>query len=256
MVVIGLAGIVNEMLDRAALKYLLPYDDETNLAQLGIYSACYKLSILMVLFIQAFRYAGEPFFFAYAKRDDAKQTYALVLNWFVIFCVFIFLLVTLYLDIFQYFIGADYREGLHVVPLLLVANLLLGVYVNLSIWYKLTDRTLMGAWVSLLGAAVTVVMLWVLVPRFGYEGAAWAHLACYGIMVLVSFVLGRRYYPVPYDLRRVIGYLALGIGIYAVSAPMTETLGWHSAVTGTVLMLAFLGLVGAIEGRGLARSGA
>ncbi len=144
MVIIGFAGIVNEMLDRAALKYLLPYDAETNMAQLGIYSACYKLSILMMLFIQVFRYAGEPFFFAYAKQADAKRTYALVLNWFVIFCVFIFLLVGLYIDLFQYFVGAAYREGLHVVPVLLLANLLLGIYVNLSIWYKLTDRTPMA----------------------------------------------------------------------------------------------------------------
>ena len=151
-----MAGIVNEMLDRAALKYLLPYDDATNMAQLGIYSACYKLSILMTLFIQAFRYAGEPFFFAYAKQADAGRTYAMVLNWFVICCVFIFLLVTLFLDVFQYFVGAAYREGLCVVPVLLLANLLLGIYVNLSIWYKLTDRTLMGAWVSLVGAAITV----------------------------------------------------------------------------------------------------
>jgi O-antigen/teichoic acid export membrane protein len=111
MVVIGMAGIVNEMLDRAALKYLLPYDDATNMAQLGIYSACYKLSILMTLFIQAFRYAGEPFFFSYAKQRDAKQLYALVLNWFVIFCVFIFLLVTLYIDLFQYFVGAPTARG-------------------------------------------------------------------------------------------------------------------------------------------------
>ena len=254
MVVIGLAGIINEMLDRAALKFLLPYDDQTNLAQLGIYSANYKLSILMVLFIQAFRYAGEPFFFAYAKRADARKTYALVLNWFVIFCVFIFLLVTLYLDVFQYFVGADYREGLHVVPLLLVANLLLGIYVNLSIWYKLTDRTLMGAWVSILGAAVTIAMLWVLVPRFGYEGAAWAHLACYGIMVLMSYLLGRRYYPVPYDLKRVAGYLALGIGLYAVSAPITAALGWPAWGTGTLLMALFVALVALIEGPGLRRS--
>ena len=207
-----MAGIVNEMLDRAALKYLLPYDDATNMAQLGIYSACYKLSILMTLFIQAFRYAGEPFFFAYAKQADAGRTYAIVLNWFVICCVFLFLLVTLFLDVFQYFVGAAYREGLTVVPVLLVANLLLGIYVNLSIWYKLTDRTLMGAWVSLIGAGITVVMLLTLIPRYGYAGAAWAHLACYSAMVVISYLLGRRYYPVPYDLKRVFGYLALGLG--------------------------------------------
>ncbi|MBK1650133.1 lipopolysaccharide biosynthesis protein [Rhabdochromatium marinum] len=211
LVVVGMAGIVNEMLDRAALKYLLPYDNATNMAQLGIYSACYKLSILMTLFIQAFRYAGEPFFFAYAKQQDARLTYARVLTGFVVFCVVILLFVGLNLDVFQYFVGAPYRAGLTVVPLLLIANLLLGIYVNLSIWYKLTDRTLLGAGVALLGAGVTVVMLVWLVPRFGYQGAAWAHLACYAVMVLLSYLLGRRYYPVPYDVKRVLGYPLLGV---------------------------------------------
>jgi O-antigen/teichoic acid export membrane protein len=253
MVIIGMAGIVNEMLDRAALKYLLPYDDATNMAQLGIYSACYKLSILMTLFIQAFRYAGEPFFFAYAKRADAGRTYAIVLNWFVIFCVFIFLLVTLFLDVFQYFVGAAYREGLFVVPVLLLANLLLGVYINLSIWYKLTDRTLMGAWVSLLGAGITVVILITLVPIFGYAGAAWAHLACYSAMVAVSYLLGRRYYPVPYDVRRVAGYIGVGLGLYGVSRLMVGVLGWQAPVVGAVLLALFLVLVFFADGRALVR---
>jgi O-antigen/teichoic acid export membrane protein len=253
MVVIGLAGIVNEMLDRAALKYLLPYDNETNMAELGIYSAVYKLAVLMTLFIQAFRYAGEPFFFSYAKREDAGRTYAIVLNWFVIFCVFIFLLVTLYLEVFQYFIGAAYRQGLFVVPVLLLAQLLLGIYVNLSIWYKLTDRTLMGAWVSVAGAVITVVLLLVLVPRYGYAGAAWAHLVCYGTMVALSYWLGRRYYPVPYDLKRVAGYIALGLGLYGASRLLVSGLGLPPLAIGTVLMLVFLGLVFATDGRPLVR---
>jgi O-antigen/teichoic acid export membrane protein len=251
MVIIGFAGIVNEMLDRAALKYLLPHDPETNMAQLGIYSACYKLSILMTLFIQAFRYAGEPFFFSYAKERDARQVYALVLDAFVIFCVFIFLLVTLYLDLFQYFVGSAYREGLVVVPVLLIANLLLGVYVNLSIWYKLTDRTLLGAGVALIGAGITIAMLWVLVPRFGYEGAAWAHLACYGAMVVISYVLGRRFYPVPYRVLRLVGWTLLGLGLYAAGRWLTDDLGWHFLVSGTLLMAVFLGLVAVIDGRRL-----
>lgn len=253
MVIIGMAGIVNEMLDRAALKYLLPYDDETNLAQLGIYSACYKLSILMTLFIQAFRYAGEPFFFAYAKEKDAGRTYAAVLNWFVIFCVFIFLLVTLFLDVFQYFVGSAYREGLHVVPLLLLANLLLGIYVNLSIWYKLTDRTLLGSVVSIAGAVITVTLLFTLVPRFGFEGAAWAHLACYGFMVVVSYGLGRRFYPVPYDLGRVGGYLALGLALYGASLWLVDRLDLNALGVGAALLVLFLALVYWVDGRRLMR---
>lgn len=256
MVVIGFAGIINEMLDRAALKYLLPYDNETNLAQLGIYSACYKLSILMSLFIQAFRYAGEPFFFSYAKQADAGRTYAIVLNWFVICCVFLFLLVTLYMDIFQYFVGEAYREGLHVVPILLLANLCLGIYVNLSIWYKLTDRTLMGAGVSLIGAAITIGLLFWWVPLYGFEGAAWAHLVCYGSMVVISYVLGRIYYPVPYEVGRVLGYVALGIGLYLASGWLQTWTGWHAFLIGTLCLGVFLLVVLVVDARKLIRSGA
>jgi len=253
MVIIGLAGIVNEMLDRAALKFLLPYDLEANMAQLGIYSACYKLSILMTLFIQAFRYAGEPFFFAYAKQADARRTYAAVLNWFVIFCVFIFLLVTLYMDVFRYFVGAAYREGLHVVPILLLANLLLGVYVNLSIWYKLTDRTLMGAWVALGGSVITVAMLLWLVPVHGYEGAAWSHLVTYGSMVVASYALGRKFYPVPYDLKRVLGYIGLGLALYGAGRLLTDWLGLHHLMAGTLCLALYLALVFLLDGRALLR---
>lgn len=257
MVVIGFAGIVNEMLDRAALKYLLPHDPATNMAQLGIYSACYKLSILMTLFIQAFRYAGEPFFFAYARAQDARQIYALVLNWFVIFCVFIFLLVTLYIDVFKYFIGEPYREGLHVVPILLLANLLLGIYVNLSIWYKLTDRTLMGAGVALAGAVLTVILLVSWVPRFGYEGAAWAHLACYASMVLMSYLLGRRYYPVPYEVARVLGYVLLGVLLLGAAPLIERHAGLHELVAATLCLGLFAMVVFWTDGRRLlGRAGA
>lgn len=256
MVVIGFAGVANEMLDRALMKYLLPHDPETNLAQLGIYSACYKLSILMTLFIQAFRYAAEPFFFAHAKHRDAPQTYAIVLNYFVIFCVFIFLLVTLYIDIFQYFIGAAFRVGLDVVPVLLVANLLLGVYVNLSIWYKLTDRTLMGAAVSIGGALVTVSCLLWWVPLFGYMGAAWATLACYASMVLASYLLGRRYYPVPYELKRVLGYIALGVGLYIANGRFLAWSGAPALLSGTAVLLLYLAIAYLLDGRKLRRASA
>jgi len=253
MVVIGFAGIINEMLDRAALKYLLPFDDATNMAQLGIYSACYKLSILMALFIQAFRYAAEPFFFNYAKQQDARQIYALVLNWFVICCVFLFLLVTLYIDVFQYFVGADYREGMNVVPVLLLASLLLGIYVNLSIWYKLTDRTLLGAGVSLMGAVITVILLLWWVPIYGYQGAAWAHLMCYGAMVILSYLLGRHYYPVPYQLWRVIGYVVFAVALYLANQWLIQVLHWSSLFTATGLLTLFLFTVVAVDGVPLLR---
>ncbi len=228
MVVIGFAGIINEMLDRALLKYLLPYDLQTNMQMLGIYSACYKLSILMTLFIQAFRFAAEPFFFAYSDKNDAKEIYAQVLKYFVIFCVFIFLLVSLFLDFFKYFLGSEFRAGLNIVPILLMANLFLGIYVNLSIWYKLTDKTLMGAFVSITGALITVGLNVWWIPELGYEGSAWATLVCYCFMVVVSYTLGRFYYPVAYDLKRILGYVILGIALYFLRSILPLSTGWQN----------------------------
>ncbi len=214
MVVIGFAGIINEMLDRAVLKFLLPFDPKTNMQHLGIYGACYKLSVLMTLFIQAFRYAAEPFFFSLAKEKNSTKVYADVMKYFVIICVTIFLLVTLYIDVFKYFIGKDFRQGLPIVPVLLMANLFLGVYVNLSIWYKLTDKTLMGAYVSLGGALLTIVLNVVFVPVYGYTASAWATLVCYAGMAWVSYLLGQKYYPVEYDLKSFFKYFLLALIFY------------------------------------------
>jgi len=255
MVVIGFAGIINEMLDRVLLKYLLPYDALTNMKMLGIYSACYKLSILMSLFIQAFRYAAEPFFFAYAGKSDARQVYAVVLKFFVIFCVFIFLLVTLFIDFFKYFVGDEFRAGLEVVPILLLANLCLGIYINLSIWYKLTDRTLMGASVSLAGAALTIVLNIWWIPLFGYVGSAWATLACYGSMAILSYLLGRKYYPVDYDVKRVLGYIGLGIGLYFAHEQLLMIIAWQPWLLASALMLIYILITLLCEGRQQRRLG-
>ena len=251
MVIIGFAGVINEMLDRAILKFLLPYDLKENLRILGVYGACYKLSILMTLFVQAFRYAGEPFFFAYAGRADARKAYAMVLRFFVIFCVFIFLLVTLFLDVFQYFVGADYREGLDVVPILLMANLFLGIYVNLSIWYKLTDRTGMGAWVSMMAALITIGLNFWWIPLIGYRGAAWAHLACYGGMAMASWLLGRHYYPVPYPVWRILFYMVFGVGLYLADRELVQFCGWNVWQTGAGLMAIYLLTVALLDVRPL-----
>jgi len=252
MVVIGFAGIINEMLDRALLKYLLPYDSHTNMQMLGIYSACYKLSILMSLFIQAFRYAAEPFFFAYADKSDARSVYAQVLKFFVIFCVFIFLLVTLFIDFFQYFIGTEFRAGLEVVPILLLANLCLGIYVNLSIWYKLTDRTLMGAFVSLAGAGLTVVLNIWWIPIWGYVGSAWATLICYASMAIVSYLLGRKYYPVAYEVKRVLFYIFLGVVLYISQQQLQAVSYAQPWLLSVLLMLLYLLFVALFEGRKIA----
>jgi len=251
MVVIGLAGVVNEMLDRAILKILLPYDVQTNLKLLGIYSACYKLAILMTLFVQAFRYAGEPFFFQYAGRADAKQAYAVVMRYFVIAGMAIFLLVTLYIDFFKFFIGEEFRVGLPVVPILLMANLLLGIYVNLSVWYKLGDRTGLGAWVALAGAAVTITLNVWWIPLWGYVGSAWATLACYGFMVLASWLLGRFYYPVGYPLASMAGYILFGLGLYAAQTVWLPRYAFNPWLTASAAMLLYLAVAFWFDGRPL-----
>jgi O-antigen/teichoic acid export membrane protein len=254
MVVIGFAGIINEMLDRMMLKYMLPYDNLHNLAQLGIYGACYKLSLLMSLFIQAFRFAAEPFFFAHADKDDSKKLYADVTNYFIIFCVFVFLLVMLYMNWFQYFIGVKYRVGLPVVPILLAANLCFGIYVNLSIWYKLTDNTLLGAVVSLGGAALTIVLNILFIPKYGYMASAWATLACYGSMAIASYIMGQKYFPVNYFVKKDLGYIFLGFALWLlgdwIQTNLLNQFG-HFWILSSVLMLVFLGVVWVLDGKKL-----
>jgi O-antigen/teichoic acid export membrane protein len=249
MVIIGFAGIINEMLDRVLLKHYLPYDYLTNMKMLGIYSACYKLSILMSLFIQAFRFAAEPFFFSYADNADARNIYAKVLRFFVIFCVFIFLLVTLFIDFFQYFVGPEFRAGLDVVPVLLLANLFLGIYVNLSIWYKLTDRTLIGAMVSLCAAGLTIYLNIIWIPLYGYTGSAWAHLIGYAGMAFVSYLLGQIYYPVKYDVLRILAYISLGLGLYQANLYLKPIIAWQPGLLGLALLTLYLLIAGLFEGR-------
>lgn len=249
MVVIGLAGVANETFDRAMMKYLLPYDLETNLKLLGIYSACYKLSILMSLFIQAFRYAGEPFFFAQSQSRESAKLYADVMRYFVIFCAFVFLLVTLFMDLFQYFVGESFRVGLKVVPILLLANLFLGIYVNLSIWYKLTDHTALGALVSLIGAGITLGLNIWWIPIFGYIGSAWATLICYFVMCALSYGLSRIYYPIRYNVAAVFGYIAFALLIYFENSRLIQLSGWHPLATATLNITGFLAITILLERR-------
>lgn len=204
----GMAGIINGTFDRVLLKYLNP-DPATAMSQLGIYGACYKLSIIMTLFVQAFRFAAEPFFFKQMDSDQAPATYAKVMKYFVMTCAFIYLACVLFLDQIMYFVGADYRQGADVVPVLLMANLFLGVFFNLSVWYKVSDKTRIGMYISLAGAAITIGMNFLLIPVSGYHGAAWTALACYFTLSVLSYVWGQKCYPVPYPTRRIFLYLAV-----------------------------------------------
>jgi O-antigen/teichoic acid export membrane protein len=218
----GMAGIVNETFDRILLRYLLPAGISE--AQVGIYGACYKISILMTLFVQAYRYAAEPFFFAQAKEKDAKLVYAKIMDYFIITVSFIFLVTMVYLDDFVIrFIGRDFREGKNVIPILMLANLFLGVYYNLSIWYKLCSKTIWGAWLSVIGAVITLVLNFWWIPLsadnylHGYVGSAWATFICYGSMMVISYLVGQRYFPVKYNLLKFFGYLGLSVVLYLAS---------------------------------------
>lgn len=213
LMVVGFAGMINEALDRIIISYLYPTEQEGLIAT-GIYGANYKLSILMSLFIQAFRYAAEPFFFNQSKTDDKRTVYATVMNYFVLVCLILFLTVTLYIDIFKYFIDPRYWQGLNVVPVLLVANMFLGIYYNLTIWYKLSDQTNKGALISMIGAGITIVANVLLVPVLGYTGSAWATLICYVGMAVICYLMGMKYYPIPYQTIRVVGYILFALMLF------------------------------------------
>ncbi len=215
LLIAGLAGMINETLDRAILKYLIP-DQRLALEQLGVYSACYKLSILMTLFVQTFRYAAEPFYFSQQHKENSRELFARVMEYFVLIGCCIFLVVMFYMDIIKFFIGENFHSGLGVVPILLMANLCLGIYLNLSIWYKLSGKTGYGAWLSVLGALITVVFnLW-LIPSMGYTGAAWATLFCYGSMLVFSYLKGQQVWSVPYNTTRLLMMLGLTVVVWLV----------------------------------------
>lgn len=237
LLVFGLAGIINETFDRAILKHLLPASSDP-MAQLGIYGACYKISILMTLFIQTYRYAAEPFFFDQARSADAKQTYAKLMHFFIIICLLIFLSVMLFEDIIILFIGPEFREGRGVIPILLLANLFLGVFYNLSIWFKLTDNTRKGALISVIGALITLVLNFILIPFMGYMGAAWATLICYASMMVISYLMGRKYYPVEYNLKGGAFYLLISLGLYYISTYVnTVSLAVNYTINASLLFL-------------------
>jgi O-antigen/teichoic acid export membrane protein len=251
LMVAGFAGMINETFDRILLPRLVP-DKTTAHEQLGIYGACYKLSILMTLFVQTFRYAAEPFFFSQSSKENAKEVYAQVMHYFVMVCAFIFLVILMYLDLVKYLIGKEYRTGLAVVPILLMANLCLGVYFNLSIWYRLTGKTIWGAWLSIFGAVITLALNFWLIPIMGYMGAAWATLACYASMMILSYVLGQKYYPVNYPVRSFFYYIFSALIFYAISEYIKKDYGLNESTmlfVNTAFVLAFAAMAFVFERR-------
>ena len=246
LVVAGFAGIINETLDRILLKHLLITTDPSGLmyaeAQVGIYSACYKLAMLVTIIIQAFRYAAEPFFFAQQKNENKNQIYVKVMNYFIGFLCLVFLGVTMNIDILKHFIQNEiYWEGLGVVPILLVANIFLGIYYNQSIWYKLSNKTKFGALISITGAILTIVLNILFIPKYGYWASAWATLAVYGFQMILSYILGQKHHPIPYNVGKFGVFMIASFCIYCVFSRINvewETINFLVKNSGVLLFLA------------------
>ena len=243
LLIAGLAGMTNETVDRILLKKLLP-DGIDKMNSIGIYGAFYKISIIMLLFIQTFRFAAEPFFFAQEKKYNSRKIYADVLKYFTILSSFIFLFVLIYIDIFKHFIGSLFHseDGLYIVPILLMANLFLGIYYNLSVWYKLTEKTGYGALLSIFGAGITLGFNILLIPKIGFVGSAWATLFCYFSMMVASYFLGRRNYYIPYDVKRIFSYIFSSFILYRISLYYNTNMAIN-----TVYLLLFILIVYILE---------
>lgn len=244
LLILGVAGIMNQTIDKILLPFLI--DDPVEASQqLGIYGANYKIAIVMVMFIQAFRFAYEPFIFDKNKEagGDKRQAYSDAMKFFVIFGLFIFLGVMFFLDLLKYFISPRYFEGLQVVPIVMAAEFFFGIFFNLSLWYKLTDRTIWGTWFSLGGLAITLIINVVFVPQYGYVVCAWGALCCYGAMMVASYLIGQKKYPINYHLPRLMLYILSAGALYGVAVLLTTDSHIVNFGLRGVLLLAYGALI-------------
>ena len=242
LLVLGLAGILNQVADKIIFPYVYP-DKAGAVVQLGIYGAASKIAMIMAMLTQAFRYAYEPFVFGKSRDKDNRQVYAQAMKFFIIFTLLAFLAVMSYLDLLKYLIGRDYWEGLRVVPIVMMAEIFMGIYFNLSFWYKLIDETRWGAWFSLAGCVVLVAVNVTLVPRYGYMACAWGGFAGYGVAMLLSYFVGQRRYPIRYDLKSIGGYVLLAAVLYAAGEYLPIENRWVCLAWRTLLLLAFVAYV-------------
>lgn len=220
ILILGLAGILNQTVDKILFPFLFDDRDYAN-GQLGIYGACFKIAVVMVMFIQAFRYAYEPFIFSKNTGEDNRQAYAEVMKYFIIFALLIFLGVTFYLDVLKYFVLPEYYSGLKVVPVVMLGEFFFGIYFNLSLWYKLTDQTKWGAYFSIIGCVVTVTIIVTFVPVYGFMACAWASFFCNLVMMLLSYFIGQKHFPVAYDLKSAAVYVVVA-GVLFVAGMLPE----------------------------------
>ena len=241
ILLMGLAGILNQVADKIVFKKIVPGIEGER--QLGIYGACVKIAMIMAMITQAFRYAYEPFVFG-GKRDNAdKQSQATVMKYFIIFTLLAFLAVVMYMPLLQYLVGADYREGLRVVPIVMMAEVFMGIYFNLSFWYKLNDRTWWGAVFSGIGCVVLLAINFIFVPKYSYMACAWGGFAGYGTCMVLSYFVGQKKAPIPYDLKSAFMYFALAVALFFIQKQIhIESTIW-TLVVNTGLLLVFFAFV-------------
>jgi O-antigen/teichoic acid export membrane protein len=253
LVIVGMGGMVNDMLSRLIYQHVVDLPEQQAKHELGIFGNIYRLAVLITIMIQAFRMAAEPFFFSQSKEENAPRTYSRIMKFFVIACCFMFLFVSLYVDVFGWFFEAiekpAWKEGLDIVPLLALGNVFLGIYYNLSIWYKLTNKNMTGAMITIGGAAITIVLNILLIPTLHYFGAALATFCCYLFMMIVSYVLGQKYYPVPYARKKLISYITLVVLMYGAHEGLTWLWEnrWFNIASATLLFALFSLFVMKIE---------
>jgi O-antigen/teichoic acid export membrane protein len=242
ILILGIAGILNQTIDKIIFPFL--FEDKAYAdSQLGIYGACFKIAVVMIMFIQAFRYAYEPFIFSRNREGDSRKAYVEAMKYFIICSLVIFTGIMFYLDLLKYFVDENYYPGLAVVPIVMLGELFFGIYYNLSVWYKLTDQTQWGAWFSIAGCMVTVAVIIGFVPRYGFIACAWASFASNLLMMLLSYFIGQRKFPVAYDLRSAFTYGVIAAGCYAAGMlPVIES-GILRLTYRTVIFLIFIGIV-------------
>jgi O-antigen/teichoic acid export membrane protein len=258
LIIVGLGGMINDMLSRLVYRHVVELPRELADKELGVFGNLFRLAVMITVMIQAFRMAAEPYFFNRSKEESAQKNYARVMKFFVIACCCMFLLIGLYRDVLQWVItikSKDWGEGIYIIPILAMGNIFLGIYYNLSIWYKLTHRNMYGAYITIGGAIITIVLNIVLVPKMHYLGAALATVSCYTFMMIASYIAGQKYYPVPYERNKLLGYLAFA-GVLYITHRLFLKIGVNPLLnigSATVLLLVFLFVIIKIEKEELKR---
>ena len=242
LVILGVAGILNQVADKIIFPFVYPDEAEATI-QLGIYGAASKIAMIMAMFTQAFRFAYEPFVFGKSKEKDSREMYAQAMKFFIIFTLLAFLAVMFYLDILRHVIGRDYWDGLRVVPIVMAAEIFMGIYFNLSFWYKLIDETRWGAYFSLTGCIILILMNIFLVPQYGYIACAWAGFTGYGVAMLLSYFVGQKKYPIQYDLKAIGMYVLLAAVLYVAAEYVSIDNIYLRMAYRTVLLLLFIAYV-------------